>query len=282
MQAPLIDALMFSLMVGGAVMAVLWPLSRVAVAPASGQLDVDFYRQRLAEIDEDLARGLIRDSEAEAARTEAARRILALRTEVGSVGDEPKSRRGPASVLALIAIPLVSLGLYGLWGNPDKPDMPFADRPAVPAVSNASGMAGVMSKIETHLATHPDDMQGWELIAPIYMATGQFDDAVKAYAALLRGTPPSAARFEALGEALVAQADGVVTAEAVAVFAKALALDAGSRSARFYSALALEQDGRTDEAATTYLGLLSELEADSEAAQTVQGRLDGLGKGRGR
>ena len=282
MQAPLIDALMFSLMVGGAVMAVLWPLSRVAVAPASGQLDVDFYRQRLAEIDEDLARGLIRDSEAEAARTEAARRILALRTEVGSVGDEPKSRRGPASVLALIAIPLVSWGLYGLWGNPDKPDMPFADRPAVPAVSNASGMAGVMSKIETHLATHPDDMQGWELIAPIYMATGQFDDAVKAYAALLRGTPPSAARFEALGEALVAQADGVVTAEAVAVFAKALALDAGSRSARFYSALALEQDGRTDEAATTYLGLLSELEADSEAAQTVQGRLDGLGKGRGR
>ena len=282
MQAPLIDALMFSLMVGGAVMAVLWPLSRVAVAPASGQLDVDFYRQRLAEIDEDLARGLIRDSEAEAARTEAARRILALRTEVGSVGDEPKSRRGPASVLALIAIPLVSLGLYGLWGNPDKPDMPFADRPAVPAVSNASGMAGVMSKIETHLATHPDDMQGWELIAPIYMATGQFDDAVKAYAALLRGTPPSAARFEALGEALVAQADGVVTAETVAVFAKALALDAGSRSARFYSALALEQDGRTDEAATTYLGLLSELEADSEAAQTVQGRLDGLGKGRGR
>ena len=282
MQAPLIDALMFSLMVGGAVMAVLWPLSRVAVAPVSGQLDVDFYRQRLAEIDEDLARGLIRDSEAEAARTEAARRILALRPEVGSVGDEPKSRRGPASVLALIAIPLVSLGLYGLWGNPDKPDMPFADRPAVPAVSNASGMAGVMSKIETHLATHPDDMQGWELIAPIYMATGQFDDAVKAYAALLRGTPPSAARFEALGEALVAQADGVVTAEAVAVFAKALALDAGSRSARFYSALALEQDGRTDEAATTYLGLLSELEADSEAAQTVQGRLDGLGKGRGR
>ena len=282
MQAPLIDALMFSLMVGGAVMAVLWPLSRVAVAPVSGQLDVDFYRQRLAEIDEDLARGLIRDSEAEAARTEAARRILALRPEVGSVGDAPKSRRGPASVLALIAIPLVSLGLYGLWGNPDQPDMPFADRPAVPAVSNASGMAGVISKIETHLATHPDDMQGWELIAPIYMATGQFDDAVKAYAALLRGTPPSAARFEALGEALVAQADGVVTAETVAVFAKALALDAGSRSARFYSALALEQDGRTDEAATTYLGLLSELEADSEAAQTVQGRLDGLGKGRGR
>ncbi len=282
MQAPLIDALMFSLMVGGAVMAVLWPLSRVRVAPVSGQLDVDFYRQRLTEIDEDLARGLIRDSEAEAARTEAARRILALRPDAEDVPDHPKSRRGQAALLTLIAVPLLSLALYGLLGNPDQPDMPFAGRQAVPSVSNASGMAGVISKIETHLATHPEDMQGWELIAPIYMATGQFDDAVKAYTALLRGTPPTAARFEALGEALVAQADGVVTAEAVAMFAKALALDGASRSARFYSALALEQDGRTDEAAKAYRALLSELEAGSEAAQTVQGRIDGLDKGRGR
>ncbi len=282
MQAPLIDALMFSLMVGGAVMAVLWPLSHVTVAPVSGQLDVDFYRQRLTEIDEDLARGLIRDSEAEAARTEAARRILALRPDAEDVAGQPKSHRGKAALLVLIAIPLLSLGLYGLWGNPDQPDMPFAGRPAVPSVSNASGMAGVISKIETHLATHPDDMQGWDLIAPIYMATGQFDDAVKAYTALLRGTPPTAARFEALGEALVAQADGVVTTDAAGVFAKALALDGTARSARFYSALALEQDGRTDEAAKAYRALLSELEAGSEAAQTVQGRIDGLDKGRGR
>ena len=280
MQASLIDALMFSLMVGGAVMAVLWPLSRVRMVPVAGQLDLDFYRQRLAEIDEDLARGLIRDSEAEAARTEAARRILALRPEPTAGSDQPVSHRGQAALLVLIAIPLVSLGLYGIWGNPDQLDMPFADRAPVSAVSNASGMAGVISKIETHLATHPDDMQGWELIAPIYMATGQFDEAVKAYSALLRGTPPSATRFEALGEALVAQADGVVTAEAVALFAKALALDGNARSARFYSALALEQDGRTDAAVQAFRALLAELEAGSEAAQTVQQRLDGLEKGR--
>jgi cytochrome c-type biogenesis protein CcmH len=282
MQASLIDALMFSLMVGGAVMAVLWPLSRVRMVPVAGQLDIDFYRQRLAEIDEDLARGLIRDSEAEAARTEAARRILAIRPEAPAGSDQPVSHRGQAALLALIGIPLVSLGLYGIWGNPDQPDMPFADRASVSAVSNASGMAGVISKIETHLATHPDDMQGWELIAPIYMATGQFDEAVKAYSALLRGTPPAASRFEALGEALVAQADGVVTAEAVALFAKALALDGNARSARFYSALALEQDGRTEAAALAFRALLSELEPGSEAAQTVQQRLDGLEKGRAR
>ena len=274
--------MMFSLMVGGAVMAVLWPLSRNRAVAVAGQLDVDFYRQRLVEIDEDLARGLIRDSEAEAARTEAARRILALKPETLAVAEAPHSHRGRAALLALIAIPLMSVSLYGLLGHPDQPDMPFADRPAVPSVANASGMAGVIAKIETHLATHPDDMQGWDLIAPIYMATGQFDDAVKAYSALLRGTQPSAARFEALGEALVAQADGVVTSEAVGMFAKALALDATARSARFYSALALEQDGRTGEAALAYRSLLDELPADSEAAQTVQQRLDGLDKGRAR
>ncbi len=282
MQASLIDALMFSLMVGGAVMAVLWPLSRVHVPPAAAQLDVDFYRLRLTEIDEDLARGLIRDREAEAARTEAARRILALKPDAQSFSDQPAAHRGQAALMALIAIPLVSLSLYGIWGNPGQPDMPYAERPAASSVSNASGMAGILSKIETHLATHPDDLQGWELIAPIYMATGQFDDAVKAYTALVRGMPPSVAHFEALGEAIVAQADGLVTAEAVAVFAKALALDGNARSSRFYSALALEQDGRTADAAEAYRSLLSELETGSEAAQTVQQRLEELEKGRGR
>ena len=282
MQASLIDALMFSLMVGGAVMAVLWPLSRVHVPPAAAQLDVDFYRLRLTEIDEDLARGLIRDREAEAARTEAARRILALKPDAQSFSDQPAAHRGQAALMALIAIPLVSLSLYGIWGNPGQPDMPYAERPAASSVSNVSGMAGILSKIETHLATHPDDLQGWELIAPIYMATGQFDDAVKAYTALVRGMQPSVAHFEALGEAIVAQADGLVTAEAVAVFAKALALDGNARSSRFYSALALEQDGRTADAAEAYRSLLSELETGSEAAQTVQQRLEGLEKGRGR
>ena len=282
MQASLIDALMFSLMVGGAVMAVLWPLSRVHVPPAVAQLDVDFYRLRLTEIDEELARGLIRDREAEAARTEAARRILALKPDAQSFSDQPAAHRGQAALMALIAIPLVSLSLYGIWGNHGQPDMPYAERPAASSVSIVSGMAGILSKIETHLATHPDDLQGWELIAPIYMATGQFDDAVKAYTALVRGMPPSVAHFEALGEAIVAQADGLVTAEAVAVFAKALALDGNARSARFYSALALEQDGRTADAAKAYRSLLSELETGSEAAQTVQQRLEGLEKGRGR
>ena len=282
MQASLIDALMFSLMVGGAVMAVLWPLSRVHVQPAAAQLDVDFYRLRLTEIDEDLARGLIRDREAEAARTEAARRILALKPDAQSFSDQPAAHRGQAALMALIAIPLVSLSLYGIWGNPGQPDMPYAERPAASSVSNVSGMAGLLSKIETHLATHPDDLQGWELIAPIYMATGQFDDAVKAYTALVRGMQPSVAHFEALGEAIVAQADGLVTAEAVAVFAKALALDGNARSSRFYSALALEQDGRTADAAEAYRSLLSELETGSEAAQTVQQRLEELEKGRGR
>lgn len=280
MQAPLIDALMFSLMVGGAVMAVLWPLSRMPALAGSGQLDLDFYRQRLSEIDEDMARGLIRDHEAEAARTEAARRILALGPEQDGPFVPQVSQKGRAALLALVAIPLVSLSLYGIWGTPDLPDLPYAARPQIPAANQTGGMAGIVAKIETHLATHPDDAQGWELLAPIYMATDRFDDAVRAYTALVRLVPPAASHYEALGEALVAQADGVVTGEAAAVFAKALALDAGSRSARFYSALALEQDGRKAEAILAYRALLADLGADSEAARTVQQRLDALAKGR--
>ena len=66
----------FALMTVAAIFAVLWPLSRSSSAPAGGSEAV-VYRDQLAEIDRDVAAGLIGASEAEAARVEIGRRLLA-------------------------------------------------------------------------------------------------------------------------------------------------------------------------------------------------------------
>ena len=69
------------ILTGVVVAAVAWPLfrqQRSADDPGStveGQLNV--YRDQLTEIDADLARGVIGKSEAEAARIELSRRLLA-------------------------------------------------------------------------------------------------------------------------------------------------------------------------------------------------------------
>ena len=66
----------FALMTVAAIFAVLWPLSRGSAAPAGGS-EAAVYRDQLAEIDRDVAAGLIGPSEAEAARVEISRRLLA-------------------------------------------------------------------------------------------------------------------------------------------------------------------------------------------------------------
>ena len=64
-----------ALMTAAAIFAVLWPLSRRA--PLRTGSDVAVYRDQLDEIERDRAAGLIGEREAEAARVEVSRRLLA-------------------------------------------------------------------------------------------------------------------------------------------------------------------------------------------------------------
>ena len=64
----------FALMTVAAIFAVLWPLGRSSRAQAQGS-EVAVYKDQLAEIERDLAAGLILAPEAEAARVEISRTV---------------------------------------------------------------------------------------------------------------------------------------------------------------------------------------------------------------
>src|SRR5215208_6577297 len=67
--------LVLALMTAAAIFVVLWPLAQ-GKAVASGS-DIAVYRDQLEEIERDRAAGLIGPVEAEAARVEVSRRLLA-------------------------------------------------------------------------------------------------------------------------------------------------------------------------------------------------------------
>src|SRR5262245_951277 len=68
--------LILALMTGAAVFAVIWPLAQKGRVIVSGS-DIEVYRDQLEELDRDLAAGSIGKAEAEAARVEISRRLLA-------------------------------------------------------------------------------------------------------------------------------------------------------------------------------------------------------------
>src|SRR5262249_33972480 len=139
-------------------------------------------------------------------------------------------------------------------GSPSLPDQPLA--PRVAAARGNQSVESLIAQVETHLERNPDDARGWEVIAPIYVRLGRFEDAVKARRHVLRLSGQSSERQAALGEALVFAANGGGRADAKAAFEKALGLDAGNVQARYFLGLAAEQDGDRSRAAATWRALI--------------------------
>lgn len=263
---------LIAVMTGAAVLAVLWPLSWRGRDGGAAN-DVAVYKDQLEEIERDQSFGLIGPSEAEAARIEVSRRLIAA-ADAAAKGDAPapsgsQRRRRVVAASALVAMPIGALGLYLALGSPDLPGQPLAARVAQ-AHGGSASIEQMFAQIEHHLEENPDDGRGWEVVAPIYMRLGRYDDAVKARRNAVRLLGETAERESGLGEALVGRENGVVTGEAKAAFDDALRLDSTDVTARFYSGLAAEQDGRKDEAVRIWRALANDAPQDAPWLAPVQ------------
>jgi cytochrome c-type biogenesis protein CcmH len=249
--------LVFALMTAAAIFAVLWPLARrKPLRPGS---DVAVYRDQLDEIQRDRSTGLIGDAEAEAARVEVSRRLIAAADAADSEKPAPETssllRRRITAIAGLVLLPVGAIALYLTLGSPDLPGEPLAARVQTP--SEADNIQNMVAKVEDHLARNPKDGRAWEVLAPVYMRVGRFDDAVRAWANVIALNGSNAEREANFGEAKVAAANGVVTGDAKAAFDRALALDKQNVMARFYMGMAADQDGRRADAEKIWGELLA-------------------------
>ncbi|MGE3144654.1 MAG: c-type cytochrome biogenesis protein CcmI [Pseudorhodoplanes sp.] len=251
-----------ALMTAAAIFAVLWPLGRARAGRMAGG-DVAVYRDQLAEIAQDREAGLIGEREAEAARIEVSRRLLAAAdaAEAAPLPATPLRRRRATALVALVLLPVAAVLLYLTLGAPHYAGEIFAARSTTPPAD--ASIESMVAQIEAHLERNPQDGRGWEVLAPVYMRLGRFEDAVRARASSIRHLGASAARESDFGEAQVAAAGGVVTADAKAAFERALALDAGDIKGRFFIGLAAEQDGKPSEALRAWRDLLARAPADA-------------------
>jgi cytochrome c-type biogenesis protein CcmH len=262
-----------ALMTAAAVWAVLWPLARRGNELRSGS-DVAVYRDQLAEVERDRAAGLIGESEAVGARVEVSRRLIAAadaQTGPPSSASSATWRRRAVALVALVVLPFGAAAFYLALGSPSLPDQPLAPRLA--ASRSDPSVDTLIAQVEEHLSRRPEDGRGWEVIAPVYLRLGRFDDAVKARRNALRLNGATGEREAALGEALVFAANGVVTAEAKAAFERAIALDANRVEARYFLGLAAEQDGDYSQAAATWRALLEAAPPDAPWIDVLRGAL---------
>jgi cytochrome c-type biogenesis protein CcmH len=265
----------FALMTAVAMFAVLLPLGLGGARSAGGN-EATVYKDQLAEIERDVAAGLIGSAEAEAARVEIGRRLLAVADQASSapIKSSPRLRRF-AATLALVGLPLLALAIYLPLGSPRLADFPLSKRARTADATQP--LENLVAQVEQHLEKNPNDGRGWSVLAPVLLRLGRYDDAVRAFRNSLTYNGENASRRTDLGEAIAAAAGGVITADAKSEFERALALDANEAKASYFLGLAAEQDGRSADAAAIWRGMLDKAPADAPWRTLVQAALVRVG-----
>jgi len=265
--------LFLALMTAGAVFAVWWPLARRQPAVRSGS-DVAVYRDQLDEIERDAAANLIGGVEAEAARIEVSRRLIAA-SEKAAAPAAPTAaawlyRR--SSLAAAILLLTVGAGaLYLRLGSPNL--APVSMDAEASGRSLPQGIEQTVAEVEAFLEKNPRNGRGWELLAPVYIRLGRFEDAVKARRNALEILGPDAARLGDLGEAIYMAAGGVVTPEARDLFVRAEAADERDVMAQYYLGLGAKQEGRREEAVKRWRTIIEAAPKDAEYLPMINNAL---------
>jgi cytochrome c-type biogenesis protein CcmH len=221
----------------------------------------------------------VSEAEALAARAEISRRLLA-----SADADENDSRpgralprrRAPIAAAIAVLVPLLTLALYLTHGAPGLPSYPMAGRVGLPL--EQANVAELIAKVERQLREHPEDGQGWDVIAPIYFRLGRFREAADAFAKATRLQGETVGRLAGFAEATVLAADGIVSEEARVAFEKISRLEPARPEPRFWLALAKEQDGKLAEALADYRALLAQAPPAAAWREGVDGRIAELSR----
>ncbi|MEY8834778.1 c-type cytochrome biogenesis protein CcmI [Phaeobacter italicus] len=234
--------------------------------------DLAVYRQQLRDVDKDLARGVLQESDAERIRTEISRRILTADAQMRAAAEGKAQPKTASSIMAVLVVVGVSGAVYGLYstlGAPGYSDLGLqqriaaaaeraanrpsqaeaeADLPASPPREVEPGYAELVQQLRDTANARKDDAQGQALLAQHEGNLGNFSAAAQAKANYIRimSGDVEARDFGELAELQIMAAGGYVSPEAEDALRTALTLDRYDGGARYYWGLMMAQIGRPD------------------------------------
>jgi cytochrome c-type biogenesis protein CcmH len=258
-------------MTAAALLLILLPLLRATPqAPTREAYDREVYRDQLGEVDRDHARGLINAAQADAAKAEIGRRMLAGSETVTSAPTAPRSARLLALLLALL-VPVGAVTVYAVLGRPDAPAQPLASRALEKERSGPpQSVLAAIESLKKQLAENPDDPQGWAILGQAYVKMNRPTDAVDALRRAVALNKDDAELLGLFGEVLTDANDGTVTEEARNAFDQVLLKDPKDARARFFAALGRFQAGAQRDALDRWRALLADSPANAPWVPMVQ------------
>ncbi len=257
----MIFMLLATLMVAIALAFVIAPLMRHArSAPAS-----DAGTRRVRALDAALAAGVIDADEYAAKRTS--------RSHAKIAPDTHPSRAGfTAMLLAAVLLPASALLLYRLVGAPQALDPANLAAPSeTPHADRGPEMEQAIATLAQRLKDHPEDVEGWALLARAQQAMNRVAEALDAYRhahELAKDNPAITVEY---AQALALSAPGHrIDGEARDLLDEVVKADPNNQRALWLLGISDFQAKQYDAAIARWNTLLPLLAKDSEVATSVR------------
>lgn len=230
------------------------------------------YREHLAELDADLARGTIDQTQWAASRSAIERRALdeAGEDEGPAVAATTQPRRAVLSAaLVGISVPIAAVAIYLLLGTPQALSPESLAGPQLSATSDQ--IEAMVQKLADRMKTTPEDTEGWIMLGRSYAAMGRFPESAGAFAKATAQRPNDARLLADYADALGMANGRNLAGEPAALVARALKADPKNVKALTLAGTIAYQKGDFAKAVQLWQAILPQVQDDVAFTQSING-----------
>ncbi|WP_455204643.1 c-type cytochrome biogenesis protein CcmI [Kaarinaea lacus] len=172
-------------------------------------INVMLFKDQLAELDADLNAGTITQDQFEQAKHDLERSLLQdVSVEEDAVASAKVQTFGKKSAIAVVVfIPVLAIVLYQILGSGEAGLKPEEAQLAQSTEGHQGTIEEQIRKLQEHLQSNPDDMEGWTMLARSYYFLKNYQAASETFARVVAMTNESDANL------LVAYADALAMAQ---------------------------------------------------------------------
>jgi cytochrome c-type biogenesis protein CcmH len=256
------------------VLVPLWRGGHAEGGDAQRALTLAIHRDALAELDRDLAAGLIDDAQYRIACAELERRVL---DEAGAAPASSRSAGRWVAMVSALIVPVLAVPVYLALGQPGAIDAPRRSPSAPQAMAQGEitpeRIQAMVEQLAERMKNEPDNADGWQMLARSYSALQRFDEASEAYANLVKIVSGDAQIWTDYADALAMSRGRKLQGEPEAMLTRALEIEPDHLKALALAGSAAMQRGDRAGARKHWERLLKLLPPESPLVQPLMDSL---------
>jgi len=169
---------------------------QIETAEDRKEQNIEIFRERLSELEQEKAAGNLEESDFDALKTELERNLLTdVEVETQKSGSLQLTTQALVTVTIMaMLVPVSGIGLYSVMGRSADLEVALA-QPADPFNGQKPTLEQALAQLEKELEMNPDNPEGWFLLSTTYMNQGRYEEGAQGFKQILSILPDDAPQY---------------------------------------------------------------------------------------